>query len=105
MLVKAAVAKALVGTALGTMVATGSLAPDHTAHAQHHTVKIEAKQQVQTLTKERVKHIALKYHKGTVKSIKLKKEKGEAIYHVCIKGKDGKVRLVKLDAKTGKPCK
>jgi uncharacterized membrane protein YkoI len=102
---KVAVTKALVGTALGTMVTVGSLAPAHTTHAHHHTARVEAKQEVQTLTKERVKIIALKYCKGTVKSIEWKKEKGKAVYHVHIHGIDGKEHLVKLDAKSGKRCK
>lgn len=77
---KVVVTKALVGTALGTMITMGSLVPAHSTHVFHHTAKMEEKQAHYALhyrvKEEKQAHHALRSHR-----VKMEEKKAHRAFH------------------------
>lgn len=86
--------------ALNILGATSTFAATDCKTTVQTTVQTTVTQQC--LTQEQVKTIALKQHKGIIRSVKLTKEAGLDIFVVLIHGEDGKEHHVKIDAKYGK---
>lgn len=95
--------KVLSTAALGAILTVNSLTA-HAATTQNcdTQVKVEAKQEQASITKEFAQQIALKECNGFVKSTKLSKENGVYIYNVTILGEDGKAHNLKVNCDSKK---
>lgn len=91
----------LLAAALGLGLTTGAQAGDHQARARELTAIRAAVQRGELLPLPRIMALAQAREPGDVVKTELELKRGQLIYEVKVLTRDGIVREVKLDARTG----